>query len=142
MYNIFSVKKQTNKERNTKTKNKNKNKTKQNVLLSFSNYSLPNKYQNMFYHTSVIIHTFIAVLFSRKSSTSLFTNSINHNRAIMFHQNPCTQHCPVANESDHSQSNFHTDSGFTNILIFYHSRPFMNTCNNYSFYKLLSVSDG
>ena len=56
-----------------------------------------------------IIHTFIAALFFNKSLISVLTHSINHNRTIMFHQNPFTP-CPVENEFDHSQSNFHTVS--------------------------------
>ena len=37
---------------------------------------------------------------------------------LCFNKIHLPKHCQEANESDHSQSNFHTDSGFTNILYF------------------------
>ena len=51
------------------------------------------------------------------SFTKIFTHNKNHNKTILFHQNPFT-HCPVENESlNIPKPLFHRVSGFINILV-------------------------
>ena len=89
------------------------------------------KYQSIF-DTFMIIYTFIAALFFHKSYIPVFTNSINHNRTIMFYQNPSNQALPSSKwvwpfpKQFSHRFWFHLRQiyqGLTNILIFCHSRP-------------------
>ena len=93
----------------------------------------------MFYYTH--LHCYMYLILSQRLYSSIHPQHKpqQNNYVLTFIKIHLPMHCPVANDSDHFQCNFHKVSGFTNILLFCYSRP-MNTC--IKVFKLLSVSDG